>query len=202
MVKKILGLVLCGGRSSRMGRDKGLMDYEGDTWAGIIYKKLSSLNIPVVVSVNDDQEIYYSKVFRKEILVKDKFDIPGPLNGLLSVHDQFPGDDLFVVGCDLIDMKEEVLQNLSSIYQSSKVPNQNYAYFNEGYFETVCAIYSSSILQEFKNLREKGKIKKLSLQNILENSQTCSVPLPELYKSSFENYNYDEQVRRRNKREN
>lgn len=180
-----------------MGSDKGLMLSSGESWAGLIYRKLHSLTIPIVVSVNQDQEVYYQPIFGKNMLVKDSYPIPGPMNGLLSVHDQFSEYDLFVVGCDLIDVKEDVLKHLYSLYLSDSGLSQNYSYFNEGYFESVCSIYSVKTLQKFKDDWENGKVTNFSLQNLLQKSDTCPVQIPPFFTYCFENYNYREQVEKR-----
>ena len=195
--KKLLGVVLCGGRSSRMGSDKGMMLSSGESWAGLIYRKLYSLAIPIVVSVNQDQEVYYQSVFGKNMLVKDSYQIPGPLNGLLSVHDQFPEYDLFVVACDLIDIKEDVLKHLYSLYLSDSGLSQNYSYFTEGCFESVCSIYSATTLQQLKDDWKDGKVTDFSLQHLLQQSDTCPVQIPPFFNYCFENYNYQEQVEKR-----
>jgi molybdenum cofactor guanylyltransferase len=51
----MLGIVLCGGQSSRMGTDKGLMVNEARTWAQTAVDKLTTLLIPVKISVNEKQ---------------------------------------------------------------------------------------------------------------------------------------------------
>ena len=41
----MLGIVLCGGQSLRMGMDKGLMTYGGQFWAALAMQKLHELGI-------------------------------------------------------------------------------------------------------------------------------------------------------------
>ncbi len=100
----LIAVVLCGGQSSRMGRDKGLIERDGVCWAAWMGRKLSSFGLPVVYSVRAGQEAAYSAVLPEGSLIADAMDIGGPLNGLLSVHERFPGNDLLVLACDMQDM--------------------------------------------------------------------------------------------------
>ncbi len=47
----MIGLILCGGQSSRMGSDKGLLKLEAKTWAQTAIDKMEILHIPVKISV-------------------------------------------------------------------------------------------------------------------------------------------------------
>jgi molybdenum cofactor guanylyltransferase len=51
----MLGIVLCGGQSSRMGTDKGMIDTNGKRWASVARDKLATLGIAVKFSVNARQ---------------------------------------------------------------------------------------------------------------------------------------------------
>ena len=52
----MLGVVLSGGQSSRMGTDKGLIKLESKSWAQIALDKLAAFQIPVVVCVDGKQQ--------------------------------------------------------------------------------------------------------------------------------------------------
>ena len=51
----MLGVVLCGGQSSRMGTDKGLIKLNANTWAQAAVDKMLLLKLKVVLSVNATQ---------------------------------------------------------------------------------------------------------------------------------------------------
>jgi len=47
----MLGIILCGGESSRMGTDKGLLIKDQKTWTRATFEKLELLSIPVKISI-------------------------------------------------------------------------------------------------------------------------------------------------------
>src|SRR5215208_1603271 len=112
------GVVLCGGKSSRMGKDKGLLKLYAKTWAQIAIDKLAQLDMPVVLSVNELQYEEYPSTFSIEQLIKDdnSLQLHGPLAGMLSVHRQFPVEDLFALACDMPLMEPGLLQELLDRY--------------------------------------------------------------------------------------
>lgn len=92
---KPLGVVLCGGESSRMGVDKSLINYHGVTQREHVKKLLAPFCFPVLYSMG-----------RKEEDVEEAFpDLAeyagnGPVSGLLSLHHFFPGRPILLIGCD------------------------------------------------------------------------------------------------------
>jgi molybdopterin-guanine dinucleotide biosynthesis protein A len=141
----ILGVLMCGGKSTRMGRDKGLISFQDKTWASLGAEKLSALGIPVVYSIHPGQVSHYAVLHAT--FVTDDPDLPagGPLLGLLSVHQRFPDEDLFLLACDLPFMEEDVLQRLLKAY--SQNPGYDaYLFGTQEAPEPVCAIYNASAL--------------------------------------------------------
>ncbi|MBI1222524.1 MAG: NTP transferase domain-containing protein [Bacteroidetes bacterium] len=91
----IVGVVLCGGESRRMGIDKGDINYHGMAQREYVLNMLRPLTSLAVYSCGNQAEDL-------EIAFPDLPDLAGhgPLSGLLSVHRAFPDKDLLLVGCD------------------------------------------------------------------------------------------------------
>src|SRR5215472_5246904 len=94
-IADLLGVVLCGGESRRMGRDKGLLLKDGVPWAKYVGQRLFGCT-EVFYSINSRQREAYSELFPANRLIVDALDIPGPLNGLLSAHRLMPGPDILL----------------------------------------------------------------------------------------------------------
>jgi molybdopterin-guanine dinucleotide biosynthesis protein A len=110
----MVGVVLCGGQSVRMGNDKGLISSEGITWAQAAVSKLSAFEIPVCVSVNEQQYASYAETFSNNSLITDNpaLQLHGPLAGVLSAHLEYPLQNIFVLACDMPLMDVNVLSRL------------------------------------------------------------------------------------------
>jgi molybdopterin-guanine dinucleotide biosynthesis protein A len=188
------GVVLCGGNSTRMGTDKGLLQDGNRTWAELAADKLASLNLPVVVSLNENQSPSYSCLFTKEVLVVDNtvLIVNGPLLGLLSVHSIFPEEDLLVLACDIKDMKATLLQNL--LDQSAKDPHEATVYANETRRQPLCGIYTAKGLKKIYAMVKGGELKRFSMMHVLELLDTKNISISYEDLAAFNNYNSAEQL--------
>ena len=79
----IYGLVLAGGRSSRMGRDKGLIVYNNKPQREYIADLLREFCAQVYVSCKTKE--YIPAELNP---LPDQFDLEGPLNGILSAFEK------------------------------------------------------------------------------------------------------------------
>jgi len=186
----MIGVVLCGGMSSRMGTDKGLLAEGGKTWAQIAMDKLVFLSLHSVVSVNSSQRNTYSSLFSSNQLVSDKEDLDarGPLLGLLSVHNQFVDDDLLILGCDLPMMEVNVLQSL--LNEHKQFPDfDSYVFSNGAHSEPLCGIYTSGGLKKIFNSVREGKLRSNRMMDVLNLINTKHIPMKEEWRSSFQNMN-------------
>lgn len=185
----MLGVVLCGGQSSRMGTDKGLLKLEAKTWAQTALDKLAALQLPVVLSVNALQYETYPAVFPAEQLVKDddELDIHGPLSGVLSVHKCYPQEDLLVLACDILLMESAVLEQLMT---ASKADNKDaYVFTNQGEPEPLCAIYTAKALAATLQRYHNNELTKHSMKFMLERLAVHFIPLQPDQQKYFRNFN-------------
>lgn len=188
------GLVLCGGQSRRMGSDKGLLQQETLTWAEVTAGRFKALQLPFVLSVNEQQYPGYSEKFKQFRIIKDdpSLDVYGPLKGILSIHIQLAGENLLVLACDMPSMKIEPLDYL---VQLSLVRNEDaFAFQNDAHVEPVCAIYTSRGLKKIYDQYKAGQLKKHNLHYVLESLDTFYVPVLPEWKRYFNNYNSPEDL--------
>jgi molybdopterin-guanine dinucleotide biosynthesis protein A len=184
------GLILCGGQSSRMGTDKGLLADSGNTWVETACNKLASVISPVAISINQQQEPSYLSVFpyRQLIVDNDQLSVGGPLRGLLSAHMLMPEETIFLFACDLLFMEPIVFTELI-IQQQQNPDSEAYVFTQRQEAEPLCGIYTSTGLAKILAAYHTGTLGKQSMKHILETLNTAYLPLPDEWQTYFKNIN-------------
>jgi len=115
MQAPLYGLVLAGGKSVRMGADKGLLEYHGRPQREHVYQLLSSFCKETFYSCRPDQAEEFEKA------IPDTFAGLGPYGGILSAFREHPDAAWLVLACDLPLMDEPTLEKLVSYRNHSKL---------------------------------------------------------------------------------
>jgi molybdopterin-guanine dinucleotide biosynthesis protein A len=182
----VRGLVLCGGGSRRMGSDKGTLAIGDHTWAEHAARKLHTLDIPMVISVNVMQLSTYERIFNKDRLVLDQVEAKGPLTGLLSAHQKFPNDDLLVLACDMTEMDVQTLGVVKDC--AITCPGyEYYCYVNEDFMEPLCALYTSEALKQLSLSLQSRSLPGFSLHRIIKQGHYKGIPVAD--RKKFTNHN-------------
>lgn len=151
----ILGLVLAGGQSKRMGRDKASLLWQGEPLWLRQAKLLQGAGLPVAVSVRVGQTLPSAKWINFQ-LIPDQFADAGPLAGFLSAWSQYPTHALLAVACDLPLLDAETIHFL---LQSRRADKQATAFnsANDGLPEPLCAIYEPAMHSVMQSSLEQGR---------------------------------------------
>jgi len=183
-------IVLCGGQSTRMGADKGLLPSAKGTWAQTAIDKMIALPFSVALSVNTSQYRDYASIFPVIELITDSPGLPlaGPLLGLLTIHQQKPTEDLLILACDMPLIQSLHLQHLVDQYQRHHGFDA-YVFTNDGAFEPLCGLYTAQGLSVLMNRLDHGGLKRFSMKYALEQLNTFSIPIPDNHKIYFKNLN-------------
>jgi molybdopterin-guanine dinucleotide biosynthesis protein A len=189
----MLGLVLCGGLSSRMGSDKGLISSRETTWAGYLTKQIKALNLAFKVSVNDGQLTTYTKYFDEVSLIKDdkNLSLKGPLLGIISAHSKFPLEDLLVIACDMQLMQSHFLSKLIEV-QSQKPSYDVSLFTNNGIREPLCGIYTAKSLANLLAIITSNGLQSYSMKAALNLLTVYEMPIESKYVT---NLNAEEDIR-------
>ncbi|HWK06014.1 MAG TPA: molybdenum cofactor guanylyltransferase [Puia sp.] len=193
---QLLGVVLCGGESRRMGKDKGLLPVGNTIWALSAAGKLTPFGIPLIFSINERQVENYSACIPRDQLVIDIVekrdalaglaDVRGPLKGLLSVHRRFPGSSLLLLACDMLHLDEHTIQKIITAYREES-GYDFYVYQDLQFAQPFCGIYTSQGLDKADVLALHSGSHDFSLQSLLNkaNTRRLTIDRPE----AFRNYN-------------
>ncbi len=104
----MLTVILTGGGSRRMGRDKAMLPIGGKTMLQHLIDKYSATLGPVAVSVNKAGRF----PFERAMELVDRYPDMGPLNGLVSAFDESDQDAVFMTGTDLPFGDPELVRKL------------------------------------------------------------------------------------------
>ncbi len=105
----LYGLVLNGGLSSRMGEDKGQMDYHGKAQVRYAKELLEPFCEKVFVSTRPGKT---AEGFSEAQTIYDSYLNTGPLGGILSAQKQFPKAAFLVLACDLPLVSHKSLEQI------------------------------------------------------------------------------------------
>lgn len=151
-IAKLYGLVLSGGKSTRMGTDKGLIEYHGVPQREYLYDLLSEVCEETFISLRDDQQ---SELPSRMQTIVDVNEYKGPYNGLLSAHKSHPDVAWLILACDLPLMDKTALQQLITERNTSKQATA-FALKESPLPEPLCAIWEPHALENSKTFLESG----------------------------------------------
>lgn len=148
----VFGLVLAGGRSTRMKRDKAALSYHGHSQLERTHALLAPLVTRCFVSVRADQ---LDDPLRAgfECIVDERRDI-GPLAGILAAQSRHAEVAWWVLACDLPFLDEASLSHLLAHRDPSRLATALRS-SHDGLPEPLCALYephSASHLREYADL--------------------------------------------------
>lgn len=140
MSRPLYGLVLAGGESRRMGRDKALLVRDGQSQLSFIVSLLEQATERVFVSARKSQQQDAERA--RFAMIADGYDDIGPVAGILSAMDAHPDVDWLVVACDLPNIDAETLAFLVA-HRGVDKPFIAYRSSYGGLPEPLCAIYAA-----------------------------------------------------------
>lgn len=149
----VYGLVLSGGESKRMGRDKALLERDGQSQLAYVMAVLEPLLERVFVSTRAAQKDEPER--RQFAQIIDRYDDMGPLAGILSAMDEHPEVDWLVVACDLPNIGAETIRHLLA-KRSGEHAFSAYVSSHDGLPEPLCAIYRSESAETIRAFADEG----------------------------------------------
>lgn len=173
--KNINGYILAGGKSSRMGTDKGLMLYQGKEIIKYSMEQLQPI-VEKVVIVSNNKE--YEKLGVEVIpdLIKDI----GPAGGIYSALDHSNENLNFILSCDMPFITKEAINFMIQNKGTSQITLP----CHQGHLEPLFGVYSKTCLVQWLTLINQGyfKIKDLASNFDL---RTINIDDNELFHPTF-----------------
>lgn len=153
MTAPVYGLVMAGGFSRRMGRDKALLDYHGEPQSVWTAKLLESVCENVLISCRANQDPGTGNRWPR---IHDREEDQGPIGGFLSAHAAHPDAAWLAVACDLPLLTSRTLKYLIA-ERDPRMLATVYRAQGDGLPEPLCALYEPEIMPVFKDFMGKGR---------------------------------------------
>ena len=139
MSPALFGLVLAGGRSTRMQRDKAALEYRpGVTQLDAAMQLLEGRVARAFVSMRADQSGDAARARHPGIV--DRGDVDGPIAGIAAALDEHPDAAWLVLACDLPFLDGRTLDFLIAARDPARVATA-FRSAHDGLPEPLCAIY-------------------------------------------------------------
>lgn len=135
----LFGLVLAGGRSTRMRRDKATLEYRpGETQLDAAMRLLGERVPKVYLSVRVDQADDPARA--KYPQIRDRGDVEGPIAGISAAFEEHPEAAWLVLACDLPFLDVTTLDVLIAS-RAREADATAFRSAHDGLPEPLCAIY-------------------------------------------------------------
>lgn len=163
--EKTGGIILAGGKSSRMEQDKALINFHGKPLIGYVIDLLRPLCQHLLISVN--QPGY--EQFGIE-LVADQYPGCGPVSGLHAALNASVNDWNLVVSCDAPFLKQELFHLLLEQREGFLAVIPEHDHVQEPlaalYHRSLCGFFEQKILQGDFKLQEILKEQKVNFPDV------------------------------------
>jgi molybdopterin-guanine dinucleotide biosynthesis protein A len=139
----VYGLLLAGGRSERMRRDKAALVYHGRSQLEDAYARLSRHVERAFVSVRADQAGEPLRASFAQIVdapAADGSRLEGPLAGIVAAQRAWPAAAWLVLACDLPFLDDRTLEHLLAQRDPAR-PATAFRSAHDGLPEPLCAIW-------------------------------------------------------------
>lgn len=149
--KSLAAIILAGGRSSRMGTDKGMMHFNERPLISHVIDVLRSLeidNILIITQHGAYEQFGYP-------CYPDLIQFKGPLGGIYAGLSHSKANKNLVLACDMPFLTKELLSALiNDIGEEDALISQHL-----GKAEPLCSVYASSCIPHFKNKLDTDQLK-------------------------------------------
>lgn len=153
--KKVTGIILSGGKSSRMGTEKGLVKYKEKPLIEYSTEALQPICDQLVISSNKDCYNYLNLP-----VIDDEIKECGPIGGIYSSMKAFPSDIYLVVSCDIPNITTDLFSDMlvQLLNNDSVIPIDL-----NGKNQPLAACYTKNCFPIFESELKNGRLKMMKL---------------------------------------
>ncbi|WP_163969810.1 molybdenum cofactor guanylyltransferase [Oceanobacillus halotolerans] len=184
---KRCGVILSGGKSSRMGKNKSLLELNGQTVIEHVMDTMEECSDTLVIITNEPSRYTHLSI----PLQRDRFHYQGPLAGIESGMYYHEADVYFIAACDMPFVHKDVYDQLFNQLGRYEAVVPVY----DGQIHPLSGIYKRSVLPVIQQLLndDQRKVKKLLDAVQVHYVHDFSGIPQELVEKHFFNMNHPEQ---------
>jgi molybdopterin-guanine dinucleotide biosynthesis protein A len=155
-------IILAGGRSSRLGRNKALQIIGGRSLIQRVVDRLAAVSTEIIIATAHGEEIPCSSDVRLRT-VADTHPGKGPLAGIYSGLTASSSPCAIVVSCDTPFVSVGLLEYMTRIYPGFDivVPRMKEK------VEPLCAVYSKNCVDPIRELLKQNELKIIELYSLV-----------------------------------
>jgi molybdopterin-guanine dinucleotide biosynthesis protein A len=187
MSSTITGAILAGGKSSRMGANKALLNLDGRPFVAHVADTLQNIFERIIVVANDPSAYGF---LRMEVF-RDVYQELGPLGGIHSALVNAGSADIFVIACDTPFVTRDLVKYIVGFDSNApaKIPS-----FNQR-LHPLCGVYRHDCLQAVVDRLESRRLRVLDfVESIHAEVIPISPDLPFYRENLFDNFNAPEDL--------
>lgn len=169
--RNITGIILAGGKSTRIGVNKSLLNFGDKTFIEIISDTLTEIFSRVII-ISDERNTYE---FLSLEIYPDIFKNKGPLSGIHSGLVNSDTERNFIISCDMPLISNKLIKFISE-FQSDKDIIVTSA---ENSIQPLCGIYSKSVITVIEEILTDDIKKNYSVKRLLDISDTEIIDITE-----------------------
>lgn len=157
------GIVLCGGKSRRMGRDKASLPFGGESLLGRVVRRLTPVAEPVVVVSAAGQPL---PALPPDVsIVHDETADRGPLQGLLTGLRAMSGRDAaFLTACDAPFLHPEFVRRMAELLGDHAACVVE----ADGFRHPLAAVYRTAVIPVIERLLAADRRKLGGLFDVID----------------------------------
>jgi molybdopterin-guanine dinucleotide biosynthesis protein A len=148
-------IILTGGKSSRMGRPKALLPFDGEPLVAHVVRSLQKLFAEAVVVAAPEQELPKLPA----LLVRDEVAYQGPVSGIYHGLNASTQEICFVTSCDAPFLNLDLIAHMISQVSDCDVVVP----FWEGRYQPLHAVYRTSCAPLLGAQLERGELRPIFL---------------------------------------
>ena len=163
ITKNLSGIILAGGLSRRLGRNKAVENFNNKPLLSIVYDSIKPFVNEIIIIVNNKQRQVELSFLKNANFATDEYNNSGSLGGIYTGLSNANNEKAIVVACDMPFISPSIISLMISKIKSSDdiiIPE------TEGFKHSTHAIYSKSCIEIIKKNLDDNNLKISNIFNM------------------------------------